>query len=151
MTEAPPGNPAPESRESRSAREIRPGVPVLAEVEDGVWADGIAASTILGGVPKGRYKRAGTIQVRLLQEDMPKAFPATKVRLGHLPETAPDGRRLIRLKEAAALYSVTYELLYLAARGGDMPAVRPGHAYLVSPAEVEIFLNWRDLENRRKR
>ncbi|MGG5258807.1 hypothetical protein [Phycicoccus avicenniae] len=136
--------------ETRRDREIRPGVPVQVETSDGVWADGIAASTILGKRTKGRYKREGTVQVRLLQEHQPLPFKESQVRLGDLPETTPDGRRLMKLKEAAALYSVNYELLYLAARGGDLPAVRPGHAYLVSPAEVQIFLNWRDLERRNR-
>lgn len=49
-------------------------------------------------------------------------------------------KRLLKLREAADLFSVSYECLHDAVLAGSMPAIRPSRAWLVKPQDVEDFL-----------
>lgn len=55
-------------------------------------------------------------------------------------ERATDSPRLLKLKDAAAMYSVSYELLHDAVLAGSLPAIKPSRAWLVEPDAVMAFL-----------
>ena len=51
---------------------------------------------------------------------------------------------LVRLKTAAGMFGVGYDLLLKAVKEGDLPAIQPQQAFLVEPDAVLAYL--RDLD-----
>jgi hypothetical protein len=49
-------------------------------------------------------------------------------------------KELLKLKEAADLYSVSYDLLHDGVLEQRLPAIKPSKAWLVAPGDVLTFL-----------
>lgn len=51
--------------------------------------------------------------------------------------------RLMRLRDAAAAYGVGYDFLLEAVQSGDLPALMPSKAWLVTPDDVMALIRSR--------
>ena len=49
-------------------------------------------------------------------------------------------KKYLSLEEVAEFLDVNYQLVYRLVRSGEMPAIRVGRVYRVSPAELENFI-----------
>lgn len=51
--------------------------------------------------------------------------------------------RLLRLKAAARMFGVGYDFLLLGVKEGDLPALQPQQAFLVTPEDVLAYIKFK--------